>query len=243
MEIREFLQLEETAFSKGVVGLTVIRAGFNKSKKRYYPAEMLKRDYKVFEGMKMFVDHSTLAQDRSRPEGSVRDWAGNLSKLWVDGDGTVRGEAAIIDEQLKLKLANLREHKQLPTMGISIRAVGEAREAEVEGRRTLLVERLVKGRSVDFVTYAGAGGAVEMLESVYGDEEDVDLQRFKIRTQRFMKMGLSEAEAEHAAIGRGGRDPRKLNSTRIERFQRMGLSEAEAEVAAQGWTLLKENQP
>lgn len=169
--------LQEGAYdeAKATLPVTIIQPGFNKSKKRYYPAEMLKRDFKVFEGMKMFVDHSTVTQDRSRPEGSVRDWGGNLSKLWVDGDGTIRGEAAIIDEQLKLKLKNLREHKQLPTMGISIRAIGEGHETEIEGQRTLLVERLLKGRSVDFVTYAGAGGQVEAIESQETDEGDVDL--------------------------------------------------------------------
>ena len=169
--------LQEGAYDeeKAILPVTIIKPGFNMSKKRFYPAEMLKHDFRIFEGMKMFVDHSTVTQDRSRPEGSVRDWGGNLSKLWADKDGTIRGEAAIIDEQLKLKLKNLREHKQLPTMGISIRAIGEGHEAEVEGQRTLLVERLVKGRSVDFVTYAGAGGQVEAIESQETDEGDIDL--------------------------------------------------------------------
>jgi hypothetical protein len=80
-----------------------------------------------------------------------------------------------------------------------------------------------------------------MLESIYNDEESADLERFKIRTQRFVKMGLTEGQAELAAID-GGPDPRQRKSSRIERFQRMGLTEAEAEVAAQGWTL-KENRP
>ena len=189
--------LQEGAYNeeKATLPITVIEPGFNKSKKRFYPAEMLKRDYKVFEGMKMFVDHSTLTQDRSRPEGSVRDWGANLSKLWVDGDGTVRGEAAIIDEQLKLKLANLRQHKQLPTMGISIRAIGEGHDAEVEGQRTLLVERLVKGRSVDFVTYAGAGGQVEAIESQETDEGDIDLVTLtQLRERRPDLVELIESE-------------------------------------------------
>lgn len=169
--------LQEGAYdeAKATLPITIIKAGLNKSKTRYYPAEVLKRDFRIFEGMKMFVDHATTAQERARPVGSVRDWAGNLSKLSADKDGTIRGEAAIIDEQLKLKLANLRQHKQLPTMGISIRAIGEGHEAEVEGQRTLLVERLVKGRSVDFVTYAGAGGQVEAIESQETDEGDIDL--------------------------------------------------------------------
>jgi hypothetical protein len=160
---------------KAVLPVTIITPGFNLSKKRFYPAEMLKRDFKIFEGMKMFVDHSTIAQDRARPEGSVRDWGGNLSKVHTEKDGTIRGEAAIIDEQLKLKLANLRKHGQLHTMGLSIRAIGKAKDVEIEGQRTMKVEQLLKGRSVDFVTYAGAGGQVEATESRESDEGDIDL--------------------------------------------------------------------
>jgi hypothetical protein len=61
-------------------------------------------------------------------------------------------------------------------MGISIRAAGEASDATIEGHRTQLVERLILGRSVDFVTYPSAGGGVEVLESArVSDELDLDV--------------------------------------------------------------------
>ena len=240
MEIREFLQLEEAAFEKGIATVTVIKPGFNKSKQRYYPAEVLRRDHQVFVG-KMFSDHATKREESERPEGSLRHWVANLRKVWVEADGRIRGEAVIIEDNFRKKLECLASHNLLSEMGVSIRAVGDAESGEVDGQRTTIVSRFLRGRA-DFVTYPGAGGVVEMLESIYNDEESADLERFKIRTQRFVKMGPTEAQAEAAAIGRVGPDPRLRKSTRIERFQRMGLTEAEAEVAAQGWTL-KENQP
>jgi hypothetical protein len=239
MEIREFLQLEEASFSKGIATVTVIKPGFNQSKSRYYPADVLRRDHKIFVG-KMMENHPTKREASERPEGSLRRWVANLRKVWVEADGRIRGEAVIIEDYFRKKLERLATHGLLNEMGVSIRAVGDAESGEVDGKKTTIVSRFLRGRA-DFVTYPGAGGVVEMLESIYNDEESADLQRFKIRTQRFVKMGLTEAQAEAAAID-GGPDPRKLKPTRIERFQRMGLTEAESEVAAQGWTL-KENQP
>ena len=239
MEIREFLQLEEAAFSKGIATVTVIKPGFNHSRSRYYPADVLRRDHKIFVG-KMFENHPTKREASERPEGSLRRWVANLRKVWIEADGRVRGEAVVIEDYFRKKLERLATHGLLNEMGVSIRAVGDAQSGEIDGHKTAIVSRFLSGRA-DFVTYPGAGGVVEMLESIYNDEESAELQRFEIRKQRFMKMHLTEAEAEHAAVGRGP-DPRHRNSTRIERFQRMGLTEAEAEVAAQGWTL-KENRP
>lgn len=237
MEFTEFLQLEEAAFSKGIATVTVIKPGFNQSKSRYYPAEVLRRDHQIFVG-KMFENHPTKREESDRPEGSLRRWVANLRKVWVEIDGRVRGEAVIIEDYFRKKLERLATHGLLAEMGVSIRAVGDAQTGEIDGHKTTIVERFLRGRA-DFVTYPGAGGVVEMLESIYNDEGSSELQRFELRKQRFMKMGLSQAEAEASAIGRDGPNPRK--STRIERFQRMGLTEAEAEHAAQGWTL-KENK-
>ena len=96
MELRE-TRLAEARYDRSgkEVTLTIIRPGFNKSRRRFYPAETLRRDYRVFEGAKMFVDHATTREERERPEGSVRDWVASVKRLWVDGDGTIRATAAV----------------------------------------------------------------------------------------------------------------------------------------------------
>ena len=103
MELRE-TRLAEAKYDRSgkEVTLTIIRPGFNKSRRRYYPAETLRRDYRVFEGAKMFVDHATAREERERPEGSVRDWAASIKRLWVDRDGTVRATAAVIDAAFRV---------------------------------------------------------------------------------------------------------------------------------------------
>ena len=162
---KHITRLMESAYSKGVLTVKVIQPGFNKSKTRFYPADTLKRDYKVFEGAKMFVDHQTDAEQKVRPEGSIKDWVANLRKVWVEKDGTIMGEAVVIDDGFKAKLSALASKNMLSQMGVSIRASGEVSGKEIEGVETSYVESLLSARSVDFVTFAGAGGEVLAMES------------------------------------------------------------------------------
>ena len=163
------LPLEEGAYdkAKGELTVTVIRPGFNTSKQTYYPKEVLERDGQVFAGLKMFADHGD--------DDSVHRWVGTVGEVWSDPDGSLKAKAQVIDPPFKEKLAALADSKLLPQMGISIRAIGEAVKSKVDGVTTRLVERLAKGRSVDFVTYPGAGGQVELFESDEGEGNDVDL--------------------------------------------------------------------
>jgi hypothetical protein len=198
--LRESCSLKESAYnsSSGVLQLKVIQPGFNKSKQRFYPASTLKRDYKIFEGAKMFADHQTDQEAKIRPEGSVNNWVANLRKVWVESDGTIKGEAVVIDPAFKEKLSALNKSGLITEMGISIRAAGVASQQEVDGVSTDYVESLVACRSVDFVTYAGAGGQVEAMES------DPTLFRQKQNgdhglVEAYMAMGLTEKEALVAA--------------------------------------------
>ncbi len=165
-------KLEELP-SKGRATVIVIKPGFNATEDRYYPAEMLKRDYKVFEGMKMYADHPTEQEDKDRPERSIRDWVATLNSVSVDEEGVVTGIAEVHEGWLKAKLAALGEKGMLPEMGISINAVGTATKGQIDGKDTLIIEKLVAARSVDFVTEPGAGGIVTFYES--DRNHDVDL--------------------------------------------------------------------
>lgn len=169
--------------TKGTLTVRVIQPGMNSSKSRFYPAEVLKRDHGIFNGQKMFADHQTEAQQKAQPEGSVNNWVGQLTRVWPEEDGTIMGEAQIIDPTFKAKLSSLADKGLLKEMGISIRAIGEATTKEVEGVETRYVESLLSARSVDFVTYPGAGGRVLAIESEE-NSNDVDLiteAEFRVR--------------------------------------------------------------
>ena len=172
-----YIPLTEAKYDKGMANITVIKAGFNSSKDRYYPLDTLVRDHKVFEGLKMYADHPSEFDESNRPERSIRDWVATLKNVHMEKDNVV-GEAVIVEPWMQEKLATLRDKGMLGDMGISINAVGAATEATIEGQKTNYIERIARGRSVDFVTEAGAGGLVEMYEA----ERDVDVDFITLTT-------------------------------------------------------------
>jgi len=194
--IKGYTPLTEAKFDKGRATVVVIKAGFNASEDRYYPADMLKRDYKVFEGMKMYADHPTEEEDKARPERSIKDWVATLSEVTCDESGTVTGVAEIVEPWLMQKLASLRDKEMLTEMGISINAVGSASKSTIEGKETLVIEKLVACRSVDFVTEPGAGGVVTLYESERNDIDLVEIKTLKERRPDLVKIIETNVRAE-----------------------------------------------
>lgn len=149
-----------------VATVVIIKPGFNSDKSRYYPAEMLKEYAHLFEGVKMFRDHATEREQRERPVGSIDHWAAVLKNVRVrEDDGALLGDAHIVDERLRTKLADLKAAGFLQELGVSLRAFGKGVRQKVEGVMTTLVEAFEEVLSVDFVTEAGAQGMVLAFES------------------------------------------------------------------------------
>ena len=146
----------------GTAKIKLIAPGWGSS--GYYPAEVLERDGpKVFrKGTKMYWDHQTATQEAERPEGSLRDLASELIEdaKWESGgsDGPGLYAKTKVFEQFRQSVDDLAPH-----IGVSIRAMGEARPGEVAGRKGTIIEKLTRAQSVDYVTQAGAGGKVLQL--------------------------------------------------------------------------------
>jgi len=195
--IKGYMPLTEAKFDKGRATVVVIKAGFNATEDRYYPAEVLKRDYKIFEGMKMYADHPTDEEDKARPERSIKDWVATLTEVACDENGIVTGVAEIVEPWLMQKLASLRDKEMLSEMGISINAVGSASKSTVDGKETLVIEKLVACRSVDFVTEPGAGGVVTLYESDRRYDIDlVELSTLKEKRPDLVKEIEAKVKAE-----------------------------------------------
>lgn len=174
--------------SKGQISLTVIRPGVSKNG-RYYSPELLKKSAKMFEGAKMFTNHQTEAEHKARPEGNLSDWVATITKVWPESDGTLKALATVIDPAFKKKLEALAANDLLSQMGISIRAIGEASDGEIAGQRCKIVDAFSGVKSVDFVTFAGAGGQVETFESHVPADPNADVER----VQRAFGLSLMEA--------------------------------------------------
>lgn len=196
--VNSFVPLTEaTMDSKGKARVIIIQPGFNATKDRYYPKEMLQRDYKIFEGVKMYADHPTPTEDRELPERSIRAWVATLNNVQVDESGVVTGDAEIIESWLKEKLSLLQEKGLLNNMGISINAVGSGTKSKVDGVETVVIEKLVAARSVDFVTEPGAGGVVTFYEADRTHDIDlIELSALRERRPDLVKTIETEAKAE-----------------------------------------------
>lgn len=151
--------------SDGTVSIKIIRPGWGSS--GYYPAAVLERDGPtVFpRGTHMYLDHPTIEEDLARPERSLKDLAAVLETDPVyradhpDGPGLYAD--ARVFEPFRDLIGELA-----PYIGTSIRAQGKTAEGKAEGRTGPVVEQLIQGLSVDFVTAAGAGGKVlEIVEA------------------------------------------------------------------------------
>lgn len=167
---------ESIAFSATGTGkkwqVKVIESGWGSS--GYYPKEML-AEYGplVFKkGTKVFMNHPSVNEESDRPERDVNQLAGKLvSDAKFDGTGLV-AEVEFYSHFAPI----IRE--MAGDVGLSIRALGESRVGEAEGRQGPIIESLVSDpmTSVDVVTVAGAGGKfLSLLESYTRKDDEATL--------------------------------------------------------------------
>lgn len=134
----------------------------------YYAAEMLRRDGPtVFrEGLQVYLDHPTNTEASDRPERSVRDLAGRLASTAVyENDGLYA------DIEVYPHVAPVIE-AMADDIGMSIRAAGTCEASTDQRIPGPLITSLTEAMSVDFVTRAGAGGAiVQLLESARAQQQ------------------------------------------------------------------------
>lgn len=153
---------ERAVADDGTAMLRVIAPGWGSS--GYYSPEVLERDGpKVFRaGTQMFWNHQTDAEEEARPEGDLRDLAGELIE---DARWEAHGpEGPGLYARTKVFTAFRDAVDELaPHIGVSIRAMGKATQGQAEGREGPIVDALTHGRSIDFVTAPGAGGKVLSL--------------------------------------------------------------------------------
>jgi hypothetical protein len=159
----EIVPLVERAVGKdGTVPIKMIQAGWGSS--GYYSKELLQRDGPVAfpTGTQMFWNHATPTEEAERPEGDLAHLAAVTvsTPAWQESGPAGPGlySKAKVFGQYAQALDELAPH-----IGVSIRGRGVVRAGEADGRKGLIVEKLLPGRSVDFVTTPGAGGQVLSL--------------------------------------------------------------------------------
>jgi len=163
----------------------------------YYPEETLRRDGpKIFvKGTPMYLDHQMPNEKQYRPFGSVQNYAGELAEdAYYENDG-LYADIEVFEHQIPL-IKSLKDK-----IGISIRAFGEAEEANINGKTVPVFKSLTKARSADFVVRAGAGGKiVSVLESAVEEDSGSASEEQKEERENMEKEFLDAIESLKTAF-------------------------------------------
>lgn len=149
----------------GTVLLKLIEAGWGS--KAYYPEAVLKRDGPTAfpQGTHTHWDHPTDAEAFDRPERTLTTLAGHLLEAaqWRDDGPMGPGlyARAAVRSGYSRAVAELAE-----VIGVSVRALFDVEQGTApDGKQGLIATAVLPfaQNTVDFVTYAGAGGEVQAL--------------------------------------------------------------------------------
>ena len=153
------------------VTIIPIRPGHgNKRDRFYYPPETLREavDKGLFNGRKVYKNHPTKEDKQKRPERNVDDWVAVVRETRWDATRDVPvSSVQVVDEGVYKRWKAAPDH-----VAFSVLGDGSARAGRVDGKDARIVESIGQIRSVDWVTEAGAGGAI-FAESE-GDDMPVD---------------------------------------------------------------------
>lgn len=156
------------------VWITPIRPGWGNSRdNNYYPVNTLREavDKRVFNSLKMYKDHPRKSDEKELPERSVKDWfATTREAVWDEARGEPRVPVVVHDDD------DYRRFKDVPEqIAFSVLGSGSGRPGAVDGKKGRIIEAIARLRSVDWVTEAGAGGAIAFAESAAIEESDMEI--------------------------------------------------------------------
>ena len=184
-----------------LMDVQIIEPGWGNAKdNHYYPREMLRRDARVFEGVKMY------ATDHKETEKSVRTEVSQILECPVrfTETGAPVARVAVYDPDFDFSIRARDKAGKLGDLQCSILADGEVKEGfELGDRKGKSVERITLAKSVDWVTRAGAGGkALALVESDEGardmaknETEEIIVEDEELNEEETHEEAIAETEA------------------------------------------------
>jgi len=198
--VGDLVMIEEKAVRRdGTVPIKLIQPGWGSS--GFYSQEVLERDGpKAFPaGTKMYWDHPTETEEAERPERSLKDLAAVLVTPATYNKQGPAGEGLYADSQVFSSYRGAID-EIAPYIGTSIRAWGRGHEGVVEGKKGQIIDGIVAGQSVDFVTAAGAGGQIlTLFEAARNRPVVTPSQEDDVSEQELREAQSKLADAEKAS--------------------------------------------
>jgi len=207
-----------------LMDVALIQPGWgNKKDMHYYPADMLKRDANVFEGVKMY------ASNHKPDEKSVKTEVAVVQEIkGFTDDGAPIGRVAVHDPDFAEATRNRARLDTLETLECSILARGKTREGEVDGIKGHIVEAITEGISVDFVTKAGAGGhAINLAEGGEPVDEKKELKEEEVQEEAPTQDAPPEKEVPEVTMLEGEQIQALLSETNLPAAAKTRVAESE----------------
>ena len=171
----KLLEVQEAGTSAPKFKGFVFTEGITVGKDKYYTRAAVELAAKegVFNGVPMYINHSTEREDYERPERDIRDMVGKILTTWVQEingkvglafEAALHGSPTYTVEALRSWLKGMLEAQAFPETSQHSWIEGQA--TEIEGYPVFRVDHIAKAESLDFVTRGNAGGVIEAAESV-----------------------------------------------------------------------------
>lgn len=209
--------IEKAVKDDGTIPIKIIAPGWGSS--GYYAESVLQRDIPgAFPiGTKMYWNHPTLTEATERPERDLDFLAAKTvsTPAWrADGPaGPGMYADAKVYEGYARKVADLA-----PDIGLSIIAAGYAKQGEAEGRSGPIIEKIVRGESIDFVTTPGAGGKILTQFAEAARRPAVVQETRNMPTLEELQTRIDALEAQNAQL-REAADSRTAEAARLREGQ------------------------
>jgi hypothetical protein len=166
----------------------------NKKDNHYYSPEVLARDARVFEGAKMYTT------DHRQGDKSVRTEVSVVKKIkGFTDDGAPIASVAVHDPDFAEATRNRKKLGTLETLECSILGAGRTKKGKVGDRKGNIVEAIISGTAVDWVTKAGRGGhAIALAENSTGGDNNMSEEEQVITQEQ-----EQEEETQEATLSEG----------------------------------------
>lgn len=173
-------EADAPATEDGKIPVVIITEGpGNRRDRNLYTAAAIQSSAQVFEGVKCFLNHPSVSEERDRPERRVQDQAGWFSECRaevVDGKACAVGNLNLSlnpagKEQARGLIESERAYQQqFPNgdnvfVGFSINAEGTSHEEVIDGEPWHVVDAIAAAMSCDLVTFPARGGRLREAEA------------------------------------------------------------------------------
>lgn len=171
---------------------------------RLYDSAALEESVPLWDGVKVYDNHLTDAELQAKQgmRSVVSEWVGVIVKpAWDATRKAVTGILKLVDDTLRIKLVNAEKAGVLGSIGLSIDALGEGKDAKVGGSRMPVITKISRALSVDVVADPAAGGRLARmiagtspLQTIKKAEVEMDPEELKKLLEQLLAANLAGFE-------------------------------------------------